>query len=99
MAESGPDAARADPKGLIRESFRIDGITLGECRTIFLDWALSLPDGVLPADAMRTVLDIYAPAGEHGRRDHPMVVVLTEGLAAADRVPVRRGGRAGRFAT
>ena len=34
-----------DPKGLIREAYRIDGITAGECRSIFLDWALSLPDG------------------------------------------------------
>ena len=32
-----------DPKGLIFEAYRIDGITLPECRTIFLDWALSLP--------------------------------------------------------
>ena len=88
----------ADPKGLIRESFRIEGITLGECRTIFLDWALSLPDGVAPTDAMRTVRDHYAPAGS-GREDHPMVAVLSEGLAAAARVPVRRGGRAGRFAS
>ena len=33
-----------DPKGLIRESYRIEGITEGECRSVFLDWALSLPD-------------------------------------------------------
>ncbi|MCQ0968956.1 hypothetical protein MLD63_00720 (plasmid) [Paracoccus sp. TK19116] len=98
MADDALDAARADPKGLIRESFRIDGITLGECRTIFLDWALSLPDGVAPAEAMRAVLDLYAPDGAGGRRDHPMVTVLSEGLAAAARAPVRRGGRAGRFA-
>jgi hypothetical protein len=29
----------ADPKGLVRESYRIEGITLGECRSIFVDWA------------------------------------------------------------
>ena len=34
-----------DHKGLIREAYRIEGITLGECRSIFLDWALSTPDG------------------------------------------------------
>ena len=34
-----------DPKGLIRESYRIEGITEGECRSVFLDWALSLPEG------------------------------------------------------
>ena len=32
-----------DPKGLIFEAYRIDGITKSECRTIFLDWALSIP--------------------------------------------------------
>ena len=32
-----------DPKGLIADSYRIEGITAGECRSIFLDWALSLP--------------------------------------------------------
>ena len=38
---SDPD----DPKGLIRESYRMEGIGPAECRSIFLDWALSLPDG------------------------------------------------------
>jgi len=49
-----------DPKGLIYEAYRIDGITKPECRTIFLDWALSLPVGrdtrpdlqALPGDAV-----------------------------------------------
>jgi len=30
-----------DPRGLIFESYRIDGITIEECRMIFLDWALA----------------------------------------------------------
>ena len=34
------ELAEADPKGLVRESYQIDGITVGECRSIFLDWAL-----------------------------------------------------------
>ena len=36
----------ADPKGLVRESYAIEGISPGECRSIFLDWALSLATGV-----------------------------------------------------
>ncbi|MGB1096749.1 MAG: hypothetical protein ACPG09_09845, partial [Paracoccaceae bacterium] len=32
-----------DPKGLISEAYNIDGITAGECRSIFLDWALGVP--------------------------------------------------------
>ena len=32
-----------DPRGLIRESYRIEGITEAECRSIFMDWALGTP--------------------------------------------------------
>ena len=41
-----------DPKALIRESFNIEGITIEECRSIFLDWALSLPN---EADAWKII--------------------------------------------
>ena len=34
-----------DSRGLIREAYRIEGIGPADCRTIFLDWALSLPEG------------------------------------------------------
>ena len=34
-----------DPKGVIGESYRIEGIRVEECRSIFMDWALRLPDG------------------------------------------------------
>lgn len=81
----------ADPKGLVRESYAIEGITLGECRSIFLDWALSLRDGTRTDDAIRCLLAEYC-----GRiAGHPMDGVLAEGLAAAP-APGRRGGRAGR---
>ena len=32
-----------DPKGLIAESYRIEGISAEQCRSIFVDWALSMP--------------------------------------------------------
>ncbi|PHP26738.1 hypothetical protein [Limimaricola cinnabarinus] len=82
-----------DPKGLVREAYRIEGITPGECRSIFLDWALSLPEGLEPATAIRRLLERHATAPE----GHPMTAVLVEGLGngAAAR---RRGGRAGRAA-
>ena len=41
----GPD----DPKGLIADAYRIDGIDKAECRSIFLDWALSLSGDTGPA--------------------------------------------------
>lgn len=81
-----------DPKGLIREAYRIDGITAGECRSIFLDWAMGLPDPEQARPVIRAMLDRYA----QGAEDHPMTQVLRAGLANAGPAR-RRGGRAGRF--
>ncbi|NRB03865.1 MAG: hypothetical protein HRU30_11435 [Rhodobacteraceae bacterium] len=76
-----------DPKALIFESYRIDGITKPDCRTIFLDWALSLPVEKDTATTIRALLKRYeveAPA-------HPMTEVLREGLGTMQS-PRRRGG-------
>jgi len=82
-----------DPRGLIRESYRIPGITAPECRTIFLDWALSLAvDADMPA-AIGVMLDRHAAA----EPDHPMSATLRAGLAGAA-IPRRRGGATGRRA-
>jgi len=83
--------SEADPKGLVRESYRIDGITVGECRSIFVDWALSLPVDAPIKDAVRTLMAEYA----QGAPDHPMSAVLKDGLMTPD-APKRRGGRAAR---
>lgn len=86
-----PQAHAADPKGLVRESYRIEGIGDGECRSIFMDWALSLPQGA-DARAMAQVL-----LEMHGSRapEHPMSAVLREALADTPTAR-RRGGWAGR---
>lgn len=86
------DLSEADPKGLVRESYRIEGITLGECRSIFLDWALSVPIGIDTVEALRSLLAHYTV----GNEDHPMTSVLTDALVAPD-APRRRGGRAKRL--
>lgn len=86
------ELATADPKGLIRESYAIAGIGAEECRSIFLDWALSLGAGADPREAMRALLAHYGP----GAPGHPMTATLTAGLAAAPAAR-RRGGRAGRL--
>jgi hypothetical protein len=85
------DLSDADPKGLVRESYRIEGISLGECRSIFMDWALSIPVGRSMPDAVRVLLATYAVP----EPDHPMSAVLEEALTAPD-TPRRRGGRTGR---
>lgn len=76
-----------DRKGLIREAYRIEGITAAECRSIFLDWALSLSEAEDSGAALRLLLDHYGSAAP----DHPMTQVLTDGLPQAGR-PRRRGG-------
>jgi hypothetical protein len=85
------DLAEADPKGLVRESYRIEGITPGECRSIFLDWALSVGLGADVPALLQRLLQEYAGANP----GHPMTEVLRQGLAPS-LVPRRRGGRLGR---
>ena len=82
----------ADPRGLIRESYRIDGITLEECRSIFLDWAISVPDGQTAAEMLPLLTAHYADRDP----DHPMSRVLAEGATRASAKPARRGGAGGR---
>jgi hypothetical protein len=88
------DATRArdpdDPKGLIREAYRIDGITDAECRSILVDWALSL-EAADPRPAIERLLARHCGGAE----DHPMTLVLREGLTQAPSAR-RRGGRAAR---
>lgn len=79
--------AELDHKNLIREAYRIEGINASQCRSIFLDWALSLPVGIENRQAIAALLEHYAdePA------DHPMSEVLRLGLEDMAK-PRRRGG-------
>ncbi|MEL6104179.1 MAG: hypothetical protein AAFR68_23105 [Pseudomonadota bacterium] len=79
-----------DPRGLIREAYRMD-VGKPECRSIFLDWAIGLPDGAAPKAYIQALLKEYAADAP----THPMTEVLTEGLSAPERTG-RRGGRAAR---
>ncbi len=85
-AKTGADPV-IDPKGLIHDAYEIDGITAGECRSIFLDWALSLPDDTDTGSAIRRLLNRHGAAPG----DHPMREILTEGLSRSE-APKRRGG-------
>ncbi len=76
-----------DPKGLIFEAYRMEGIGKSECRSIFLDWALSLS---LEQDTGLVLKALMAQYGD-AHPNHPMTQVMTEGLAGMA-APRRRGG-------
>lgn len=81
-----------DPSGLIAESFKIDGIIPEQCRSIFLDWALSVTGEQDIKQRIDALLDRYAAAYP----DHPMTQVLREGMQDPARSG-RRGGRSARL--
>ncbi|PIB24660.1 hypothetical protein BFP76_05615 [Amylibacter kogurei] len=79
-----------DPRGMIYESFRIENITIEECRVIFLDWAMFAPAGDMSEQLSQFITeygDAYA--------EHPMMTVIKEGLEKTPQKR-RRGGRMGR---
>ena len=77
-----------DPKGLMREAYRMEGLGPAECRSIFLDWALGVSTD--PRAAIAAMLERHGAAAP----DHPMTRVLREGLE-----PAARGGRRGGWRT
>ena len=80
-----------DGRGLFDDSYKIDGITEGECRSIFLDWAIGIPAGQEPKPWLVQIYAHYQPQFP----DHPMTNVLKESLGQAEHTG-RRGARAGR---
>lgn len=93
MVMTQPDLSRADPKGLIRESYQIAGISEDQCRSIFLDWALSLPEDLPVTRAAARLVMVYGT----GADAHPMTALLYQALAGPPEPrPMRRGGAMGR---
>ena len=80
-----------DPRGLISEAYRIEGVTEADCRAIFFDWALGQSDGSDLRPVIEKLLAQHLPAAP----DHPMTAVLTAGLNDPP-TPRRRGGRKAR---
>ncbi|MGH1465627.1 MAG: hypothetical protein ACRBBQ_09745 [Cognatishimia sp.] len=80
-----------DPRGLIHEAYQIEGIDMPQCRAIFLDWALGVPDGDDAIAAIRALLALYEPEFP----DHPMTEILKEG-ALGRSAKARRSGRSRR---
>ena len=84
---------KVDPRGLLFEAYRIHGIKVPECKTIFLDWVLGLENDIDIYSAIEAALDEY----QKGNPKHPMTLVLIEGLEVDKKAKGRRGGRIGRL--
>lgn len=83
-----------DPRGLIKESYLIEGISAPECRSIFLDWALGVAQSADMQSYIKGLLEQYASLAS----DHPMTAVLQEGLETSPTTGQRRrGGRGARL--
>ncbi len=78
-----------DPGPLIRETCRIEGGGGAECRSILMDWALS----VGPEQQQRAALERLMARHGAAAPDHPMTALMSEGLS-----DVARGGRLARAA-
>ena len=77
-----------EPRGLLFEAYRITGITLPECKAIFLDWALGLDISIYQIGAIKSALKEY----QKNNPNHPMTKVLLEGLEIQNKPAKRRGG-------
>ena len=82
-SKGGPD----DPRGLIHEAYRIPDISEQDCRTIFLDWALGLPEQRELQSVLARLLHQYS--GEFP--DHPMTRLIAEGMMPVAERRTRRG--------
>ena len=81
-----------DPRGMIYEAYRIEGVSLEECRMIFLDWALNTPQGDTKAHLYELLVEYEAD-----NTNHPMTHVIRDGLKSSSNVAKRRGGRLARI--
>ena len=80
----------ADPKELISESYKMDSVTEGECRSIFFGWALSVDEKSNPIELISNLLELYGT----NYPNHPMTKVLMEGMKNdGARKPKRRSNR------
>ena len=77
-----------DPRGVIAEAYKIEGISAPECRSIFLDWALEPRE---TADMRQAASDMVAHYAAFPT--HPMTEILLEATVELTATPKRRGGR------
>lgn len=82
-----------DPRGLIFEAYKIEGITSEDCRSIFFDWALGLSEELNVIQELTTLYEIYAKSNPN----HPMSKVIKEGLCDHKKKQVRGRRRQSRI--
>ena len=78
-----------DPRGLLYEAYQIDGSTLADSKTIFLDRALGLDYNIDQIKAVTSALEEY----EKDNPKHPMTTVLRDGIVPEGTPRKRLGGR------
>jgi len=78
----------SDPRGVIADSYKIEGISAPECRSIFLDWALEPRTPAEMRQAAKALAAHYADFPTH-----PMSAILQEATIETTTAPKRRGGR------
>lgn len=76
-----------DPRALVAEAYRMEGLSVEDARSIFFDWALGLPAGADAAAAARRLM-----AHHRGPDAHPMTGLLRD-AAERSATPARRRGR------
>lgn len=76
----------------MQESYRIEAISEDECRSIFMDWVLSMPAERDQKAAILAMIERYGSTNA----DHPMTRVLRAGLEPPARTGRRGGWRARR---
>ncbi len=82
------DISQIDARGLIADSYQIEGITLADCRMIFLDWALGMPADKDISDTIKQLLERFTAAAP----THPMTSILNDAIErkAIPRISRRR---------
>lgn len=78
----------ADPSGVIRESYAIEGVSLQDCRIIFFNWVIARRTERDTAEDVAMLLAVYG----NDFPDHPMTEVLREGQGGELSAKGRRGG-------
>ncbi|MEE9454034.1 MAG: hypothetical protein V3V13_06595 [Paracoccaceae bacterium] len=82
------DISQIDARGLIADAYQIEGITLADCRMIFLDWALGIPGDRDMSEPIKQLLNRFAATAP----THPMTSILNDAIErkAIPRVSRRR---------